>query len=889
MPFAAAEKRDVVLGQRRGALRPAIQRSLLLASALLAAPCALAQQSAEADSMQQVVITGSRIARPSDFGNPSPVATIDASDIERSGYSNLQQLFEKIPANGFGAFSTRGNNQDSTANGAASISLRGLGPDATLVLVNGRRVAISPFAENVTNNFIDINSIPVSAIERVEVLKDGASAVYGSDAIAGVVNIILRKDFRGFEASASFGNTTESGYDERTASAMWGTGGDDSNVTLAFDYWKNSTLANAERGTLGSANQSALGGQDFRSSRGYPGRFVVNGVTTRDPACPAGNILGQTCLYDFGPWNLLIPKAERTGIMLSGHQGLRAGVELFAELAVQHNTSIAQGAPTPLDESAALTIPVTHPNNPFPGATTLAIGRYRTVDAGARQWDIETDNLRGVLGLRGEVGADWSWELSAQRARSESEQSGDRSQGWVRTDFLQAEINAGRYNPFGGVQNPPSVIDAITTSLVRRGEARLEMYDAQVSGKLFDFGSDAVRLAAGAEYREERVSDVPDDQFQRGLIFGTEAVSAAGARDSWAAFVELSVPLHETLELSLAGRYDDYSDFGDTTNPKVAVRWSPLEQIALRASWGTGFRAPSLAQIGLGPSQESQFFVDTFGCADNPAYCAPTDYLIVFSGNPNLDAEESESLNLGFAWQTDRFNVTVDYWDIEQERKIDEVPFGFLFNRSCNVQASTVCVRGAPLPGDTLGPLLQVNSGFTNIGQQSATGVDLGGYVRADIGAGRLALGLNYTRLLEFERVELNSAGTDFLTRDLAGEYEFPEDRAQLTADWSSSEWGVYAALNYIGPFEDQPDFNFDGTLDFELRKTREVGSFTTLNLQLRYTGIENVKLLLGLDNALDEEPPFAVGDGDTDLYGYVQNLHSPRGRFWNARAIFTF
>ena len=166
----------------------------------LSAP-ALAQQADE--PTETIVVTGSRIARTSDFGNSSPVDIIDRASIEKAGFANLQQLMEKMPANGNGAFSTRGNNQDSTANGAASISLRGLGADATLVLVNGRRVAVSAFAESITTNFVDINSIPVSAIERVEVLKDGASAVYGSDAVAGVVNIILRKDFEGLELSGS--------------------------------------------------------------------------------------------------------------------------------------------------------------------------------------------------------------------------------------------------------------------------------------------------------------------------------------------------------------------------------------------------------------------------------------------------------------------------------------------------------------------------------------------------------------------------------------------------------------------------------------------------------------------------------------------------------------
>ncbi len=183
---------------------------------------------------------------------------------------------------------------------------------------------------------------------------------------------------------------------------------------------------NKDRGDLGSANQSANGGQDFRSSRGYPGRFIVNGVTTRDPGCPAGSIAGQTCLYDYGPWNLLTPESERTGLLALGHTQLSDDIEFFTEIGIQHNNSIAQGAPTPLDESAALTVPVAHPNNPFTGATSIRVGRYRTVDAGPRQWGIESDNLGAVVGFRGEIN-DWNWEASAQRARSESTQTGSRN------------------------------------------------------------------------------------------------------------------------------------------------------------------------------------------------------------------------------------------------------------------------------------------------------------------------------------------------------------------------------------------------------------------------------------------------------------------------------
>jgi len=868
-----------------------LSRRNVLSSAILAAATATAPQvlfAAEESAIEEVAVVGSRIQRNAEFETATPIQVMDREALEKAGYTNLQQMFEKNPAAGNGTFSTRGNNQDSTANGAAAVSLRGMGADATLVLVNGKRVAISAFAESITTNFVDINTIPVAAVERVEILKDGASAIYGSDAVAGVVNLVLRKDFEGTEIAVDYGGAD--GYDEQSVSAVWGINGDDSNLTVIFDHQTNSTLASVERRGLDTADQSFRGGMDFRSSRGYPGRFIVDGETTIDPNCPEGDAFGQTCVYDYGPWTLLTPESERTGVLMLGHTQLNDNLEFFTELAVQHNTSIAQGAPTPLDEDAGLTVPITHPDNPFAGASSIGVGRYRTVDAGARQWDIETDNLRGVFGLRGTI-ADWDWEASVQRSRSESTQSGDRSQGWVRTDLLQEEIDAGRYNPFGGVQNPQSVIDAITTSLVRQGKSELRSVDFTISGELFATSNGAIAMAAGLEHRQEKASDIPDDQFQRGLIFGTESVSAAASRDISSAIVEFAIPLPANLDLTLAGRFDDYSDFGSTTNPMANLLWTASEQLSLRASWGTGFRAPSLAQIGLGPSEESLFFTDTYGCAINDAYCASTDYNIVFSGNPDLEAEESESINLGAVIKpVDNMQLSLDVWRISQEGKIDEVPFGYLYSQFCNDQNSTVCVRSAPLPGESLGSLQAINSGFINIGEQTVSGIDLSMvYSALTVAGGDLGLRLDYSYLAEFERVELDSSGESFLNRDLAGEYEYPEHRWAASADWTRDTVAFTVGVNYIGEFEDTPDIDFDGTLDYDSNRSRIVDSFMTLNLQARYTGFENMVLSLGADNALDEEPPFAIGDGDSDLYGYVSSQHDPRGRFVYGKMTYSF
>lgn len=848
-------------------------------------PVATADEAVEDRKVEKIQVIGSHIKR-TDSEGPSPVEIFDREEIDKSGYNNLQQFLQRLPSVGAGTFSTEGNSQDSSANGTAAVSLRGFGADATLVLINGRRVSISSFAESIVNNFVDLNSIPMAAIEEIQILKDGASAIYGSDAVAGVVNVVLRKDFVGSQVNVRYGNTGDTDADEQSINAIFGIGGDDSNATVIFEHFSNSALTNADRGSLGSANQSAKGGMDFRSSRGFPGNYTVtNGAgekaLVRDPGCPTDRIAGNFCVFDYGPFGLLRPRSERTGAMLLFNQGFDNSITAFGEVSMQRNTSEAGGAPTPLDAEAGLSVPVSHPNNPFPDATEILINRHRTVDAGPRRWDIESDTMRLVLGLNGYFDS-WDWELSAQKSRSTALQLGNRSQGWVRTDLLQQQIDAGLYNPFGGTVNPQEVIDQVTTNLTRKGESRLMAFEGKITGEIGQLESGPLGMAAGIEYREEEVSDVPDDQFQRGLIFGTESVSARGERDHWSAYIEFSVPLTETLELQFAGRHDDYSDFGTSTNPKIAAMWSASEDLSVRASWGKGFRAPSLAQIGLGPSQDSRFFEDTY----LPS-AAATDYTVVFQGNPNLEAETSETWNLGAIWAVGtNFNASIDFWSIDQENKIDEADVGFIYDQYCdpNNLNAQFCTRD-PVTQE----LISVNSSYLNIGLQKASGIDLSlNYKMGLQEAGDLNFGLDLVFMSNFEKSGQDADGVSRL-RDLTGEYEYPEYRWVASTEWEKDTWSVVGFLNYIGEFEDTPDADFDGSEDFHLQTTRTVDAMMTVDLQLNMDGGNLGQYTLGVLNLLDEEPPFAIGDGNSDLYGYVSNTHSPIGRFIYGKVSYDF
>lgn len=835
------------------------------------------EQGADAD-VERIEITGSRIKR-TDMEGPSPVQSLNKDDIANMGFDNLQQLLERMPANGAGAFSTRGNSQDSTANGAASISLRGLGPDATLVLINGRRVASSAFAEGITNSFVDINNIPISAIERIDILKDGASAIYGSDAIAGVVNIVLKKDIEGIEVNLGYGEASGTDYDEQTMSMIWGTNTEKGRASIILDYFTNETLAANELGRFSTANQSPYGGMDFRSSRGFPGYFYVDGVKTIDPDCPPENSTASgSCLFDYGPYNLTIPGSERVGAIGQFEYELGEDFTAFLEIAIQHNTSEAGGAPTPLDEDAALTVPGSHPNNPW--AQDIDIGRYRTVDAGARRWDIESDSMRLVAGLRGTIN-EWDWEVSTQKGRSESTQTGDRSQGWVRVDYLQREIDAGRYNPFGGTFNSPEVVDSITTSLVRQGESHLTSYDASITGEAFTIADRDIMMAAGVEYREEDVSDVPDEQFQRGLIFGTEAVSAAASRDQYAAYVEFSIPLTDSFELQLAGRYDDYSDFGSTTNPKIAFQWGVTDSLTARGSWSTGFRAPSLAQIGLGPSEESSFYIDTYRCDTDGVDCEALDYNTEFAGNSDLDAEESETWNVGMIWApTQKFDIGVDIFSITQDNKIDKQPLGEIYTANCDDQNSTICERNTPQIGQTFGTIDVIHSSFINVSSQEVQGMDVSAHYGLNLNDfGDIKFGLEWSYLDSFEKDG----------RDYTGEYQYPEHRWLATTNWIKDDFSANINFSYIGEFEDTPDIDFDGVLDFDSETSRSVDAQLLVDMSASYRLNDTIKFTLGANNVLDEEPPFAIGDGDSDLYGYVVSTHNPMGRYLYTKVTMTF
>lgn len=823
-------------------------------------------------ALDKVVVTGTHI-RQVDVEGQTPVISISRTDIENSGVGSLSELLRQLPEAGAGTFWAQGNDQDDTGPAGAGISLRGLGADATLVLLNGRRVAISPYAKGITTSFVDINTIPLAAIERVEILKDGASALYGSDAIAGVVNIILRNDFEGVELAASYGDTWESeDAHETRLSAVWGGSpgnNDRSHATVVLDYYQRGALMYADREISETLDHTSQGGTDQRSGAGAPGTFgLQDGSLVIDPECPPELVSGGLCRYDYITWQAALGSSERTGGLVMYDYDFSSSLSAFTELQAQRNSSRVVGAPSP--SFFQFTAPASHPDNPYGQDVSLI---YRFVESGARTFDIDTTNLRVLQGLRGKV-SNWDWEVGAQYARSKSEQIGVA--GMVNAELAQAAISSGAFSPFGMPDNDPAVVDSFTVRTIRLGESTSRSFDGHISGTVGQLPYGPVGVGAGAEARWEAIDDTPDEQFQRGVIVGTEATEAHGERDVQSAYLELQVPVWVRTDLQLAVRYDEYSDFGSTVNPKAALRFQPLDVLTLRASWGTAFRAPSLAQIGLGTTDESPVLIDEYRCAlagpDVGTYCDPTELPVQFTGNPDLDAEEAVSYGAGFVWQIiDPLALTVDYWRYEIDDRITTDTRQLLLQEAADpgsLPAGTI-ERAPPTPEEAAlglpGRLIEIHDTLRNAANQETDGIDANlSYVKSTpygVWHGTLA----YTYLLSFDE-QLTEGG---VTKDLQGAYEHPENRFTATLDWTRDSLGATLAANYIDSFDDDPDAG-------PVAAEHTVSSWLSFDLQLRYTTPWSDTIRLSAINVLDEDPPFSAAT----FQGFVPTFHDLRGRF---------
>lgn len=684
---------------------------------------------AQTDSgpVQRVEITGSNIKRI-DAETSSPVQIIKREDIARSGATTVRELLDLLPASNSGALSDI-NGSNSFASGASSADLRNLGKQSTLVLLNSRRVA--PYALADFNEvFTNLDALPLDAVERVEILRNGASAIYGSDAVAGVINIITRKDYQGFQLGGDYQKSLTSHRFDQSSVRMTGGFGD-------FDRDRFNILANVElfhresvmwRDVLQYVNPEVNlwipQGNAQLSTFSYPGNIIGAGAIA---GC--GRVIGGLCRYDRFSRFEAQPKADRATALVSGRLNLGSELEGFAELLYSRTKTTYESpyetygsANGPVQWGNAATggtetflyryLPATHPLNPTGDAAEF---RYRFVDSGGSASDT-SDNYRLVTGLRGNLkGYDWESALAFLGSQTKDRQRGRFSNsGFIETigDYNQVDANGVPTDPnfFNqpngyhiGQPNSPDVLNRLFPTYGTTGKTTQFAWDGKVSGELTQMSAGPLSFATGFDLRHEKFTLTPTGNLANGDIVGFGVTQTDASRNFGAVFAELNAPLAKNLETQVAARIDKFPGFGAHLSPKFGLRYQPVREVLLRGTAEGGFRAPNLTEAAK--SKKTSFdngVTDPKRCDAATQYAAdltaqsealpdsdPNKALLaaqadivlqnecaagvpnITSYNPDLKPEVSRSFSLGLVLEpTQGLSMSLDYWNVRRKNEI---------------------------------------------------------------------------------------------------------------------------------------------------------------------------------------------------------------------------
>lgn len=837
-----------------------------------------------ADAVGDIVVTGSLIGGADRI---APVEIVSRRTLAAAGVTDASRLLPLVTANSGSEYQVDQLNQPQSS-GTAQFNLRNLGLGSTLVLVNGRRWTSSAVVATDGSAFVDINSlVPLIALERVEVVKDGASAIYGSDAVAGVVNFITRRDVGAPELGLRYGFAD--GSEEATVEAAVGgtvLGGD---LVVAASHWHRSSLGSDDRdftqaSTYGFAPWTAV------TSYGQPGSYFrpsANGFAPDpdcdDPAFADAYRNGPTdafCRLDYSDFFDLAPKEERTQAFVAWRRPLDARTELSLEAAWSDTRSEVRQSPSLPILARSLTVPASHPDNPF-GEDVLFRGRLLGSEAGASTaiFDYETWRLAG--GLTGAFDGGWTWDLSATTSRQtvfydkpdaigSALQNALNGLGGPGCDAATGTpgVGACRYfNPFGsaylgtGTANDAALIDSLIGYTGLRGRSDLTTVDASTQGQALAWDGGSVDVAVGAQYRRSGFRHDWSDLVNAGdLLTAGYSPDFDGHQDVAAAFAEARVHLGDRVEAQVAARYESYDGDSGEISPKVAVRWAVTDALALRGSWGQGYRAPSVfALSGAQASQPSVFDRGAFVFVNT-----------LTSGDAELEPEKSESLNLGAVWTPlPGLELAVDAWRFDYSNQVVKESAQAIIDQATadDLAGLTGTEAQSRVTRSGSGALTFVQLYFINASSIETQGLDLSArYVRAAWG-GRIEASATWTHVDRYDiRLEDGSAavsGVGSTNQNNIGR-SLPRNRGEFGLGWSGGRHAVTGLVHYTDGYSNDRS----GITD------PDIGSQTTLDLLYSLDVTSDLALSLGVVNATDRDPPLAQF-----ALGYDAGVHDPRGR----------
>jgi iron complex outermembrane receptor protein len=901
-----------------------------LASALIFAGTASAQQSpppADAQKLDRVEVTGSLIPRIQ--GETAlPVSVIRAEDLRAVGVTNAQAALTFVTQNQTSLVSA--NSVGSSNGGASYADLRGLGVERTLVLLNGQRIVNNPYS----GVAVDLNTIPFNSIDRIEVLAEGASSLYGADAIAGVVNFITRREYQGFNIFGSAQIPQDGGGEKYTAEIGGGYGTlakEGWNIYGALSYNKQNVLVATDRSYADSGIKLDKG-YARTSGTTFPGNYSQSSTNVATnptlPNCaPSQSVLvpslfgSNTCRFDFTQFVDLIPEQEQTNLYAKGTVALGSENTFSLEYFWSKNTLTAAVAPTPLTG-----LPLTAASPYYPGGTAgvpvtnpalnsslpISVG-WRTTSAGQRASEFENTTQR-VLGTLDGTIVGWGYNLNAYY--SSSDVTNTFTGGYVNRSQVIAGLaganGAPFLNPFGSQTSAGADYLNSVKVLGQVQDITGDLWGANltVNKEIANLPAGPLGLALGVDYRKQTIDFTNNFALIRqAASSGLElAEDTSGNQDVYAFLAELHIPVIKDLNVNLAVRYDKYSDFSGVWSPKVSAGWQALNSLLVRGSYNQGFRAPSVFDL-YSPNS----ITNTANAYDDPVLCpngnpvpgadpardCGQQFNQQQGGNTQTQPEESDSWSVGFVLQpTATLSLSVDYWNTKVTGLIGALPDSAVFGdpsayankfvRCSQLSvADRLALQGTCSGQATVDPLAYVIGTTENLGDLKASGIDFNiQYKTPTFEWGKLNFGFSGTYLTNWEQ-QLVKNGTYYSALgQYSTELDFPAFRFQstFTAGWQYGPWGLIATNRFKSSYFDQNDAeNLLPGYD-----ENSVGALSVWDLVANYSGIKGLILTAGVQNLFNQDPPFS-NQGSSFQVGYDPRYASPLGRTWLLQVAYQF
>jgi iron complex outermembrane receptor protein len=870
----------------------------------------------EGAELQEVVVTGSHLLR-TDTETPSPIQVLTAKDLDESGYTTVSQVLQNLTANGQGTLSNAFNG--AFAGGATGVSLRGLNTSATLVMIDGHRMAPYPLSDDGQRSFVDVSNIPFDAVERIEVLKDGASAVYGSDAMAGVVNIILKKSFVGTTVSAEGGTTTEGGGATAHASITHGMGDLDSdgyNAYVTAEYRHQGDILESQRqgrGLWSSTNMTSIGGINqtpgvinsavptpptygtvyltpltgtYSAANSYFYKTAIKANSAYNGACTFALQAAGGCAFE-NPYAQIQPETDNLNFLtsvtkkLGDDWSLNTKASFFDSRGQQYqdydspsdglslyptsfspNVAVSAGVAPHLVGTtiAAVTVPATYPGNPF-GAPAQVNGVIP--GAPVSHTDFNSKSYRFVMDLTGKF-LGWDIDTSGGYTRVDTKQW---SYGGENVPLLNSLLNSAT-NPFlitGG--NSAAVMQSIFPEDTVTDTSQLEFGEFNASRSLFDLPGGPFGFAAGLQVINRNLDSPAPPLIAEGIVAGNNAFAEGSQSDS-AVYGEVVAPIVKVLELDGHIRYDHFNNSGGDATPSLGFKFKPLDAFLLRGTWGRGFRAPNPAENGKG----GQSYIA--GTASDPVLCAngnPNTAGNVISAcnfelvqlnaaNPNLKPEKSYSETLGIVVQPIRdWSSTFDFYKVKISNQIVSGSLTTLAGAVRGAPVTTECSNGAGgsvACTPAVGPILYVPVTYINANSTAVSGLELTSHYDLHVGGfGIITTEIDWSHQLKYLLTE------EGVTYELAGNH----GPYVIGGDTGNPKDRVQGSVAWdSGPLNVRATVNWISAFSL----TDPSAGFDSCSYAVQHVGIGNTAFFPGTANQPTNPSYCKVGDFiDTDLY----------------------